>query len=151
MPHRRTPWLTTPSHPFVLAFYSALVILGVLGVGGILNPEGMRNEFGETVTRFWALGRITAGTLALSGAVGATISLIRRLDPRVYLWLEFIGCVLIFVMQGFYEVTVWNRFGWTGVVETQVLTTTFALAGLARAIQLPFQVRLYKATQQRRE
>ena len=52
MPHRRTPWLTTPSHPFVLAFYVALMVLGVIGLTtNLLSPESMKVRLWKTTQR----------------------------------------------------------------------------------------------------
>ena len=150
MPHRRTPWLTTPSHPFVLAFYVALMVLGVIGLTtNLLNPESMKQEFGDAATRIWALTRFLAGAAALTGAVGATVSLVRFRDPRFHLWIEFVGCLLIVGSQGFYEYTLFRRFEFYGVIETQMYAIAFTIAGLVRAIQLPFQIRLWKTTQRR--
>ena len=141
--HRKQAWLTTPSHPFVLVSYFGLIYLGAINLLDLQMAQGMTEQFGKIITDLWAMLRVLSGVLALGGAIGATVSLIRQYDPRAHLWIEFAGCVLIFLTQAFYEGTLVTRFGWTGTMETQGLAMVLALGGLGRAVQIPFQIRKY--------
>lgn len=142
-PHRREAWLTSPSHPFVLLSYFGMIYLGTINLLDLQSAAAMVERHGQGVTDVWAGLRIIAGVFALAGAVGATIAMLRKLDPRISLWIECAGCAMIFGTQAFYEYNLVMKFGWLSTMETQGLAMIFALGGLARAIEIPTQIVKY--------
>lgn len=129
--------ITTTTHPAVLTMYGAQIVLGFLNMIGVQKAISMTEMFGAGVFNVWASFMLYSGIFALWGAVMAPL---HKEQITAALRIEMVGCIGIFVTQGFYEWTLASGLGMNSL-QTQVMALSLAVAGLTRAIQIVFELK----------
>lgn len=133
--------VTSSAHAFVVTAYAFAVINGMFFQSGLAVSRGLTDLLTSPGYIVWASLMILSGVGCLVSSLLAS----RMANPSAALSVEFVSVVILAVCFGAYE---WGLFiqSWDFAPTTQLLAICLALGGLARAIQIQFDLhRLRKA------
>ena len=136
--------VSSSQHAWAIGAYIITVAFGVHYVIADNTAISMYERFGAAATTIWAMVTAICGLACVYGAWTTP----RTSDPLAHRRMELFGCIGIFLMFGFYEYSLISRNGFFEFPATEMLATGFALSGLARSVQIVWE--LYKVHQRRK-
>lgn len=129
--------LTSPGHLAALALYLAGAFGGLITMLGLAEAKSMTDMVGIDFVQVWG------GVTFVAGLLVASVAVIARFDlpSRSRLAIECMALAVLFLCWLWYEITLVYGNGFDKVLFTQNFVTWAFIGYVARAVEIPFEIR----------